>query len=262
MMVLFYLIGLTVKEVIYLKVIAVIPARYCSSRFDGKALADIHGKPMIEWVYRQAVKSLLVNKTIVATDDERIFQAVTKFGGEAVMTSTDNKTGTDRIAESVKNINTDIVVNVQGDEPLITPEVIDSVVQPLLDNSKLQMATAVCEIKNKQELDNPNIVKVAMDHQDYALYFSRSIIPYQGKYQENSFPFYKHLGLYSYRKDFLLHLTGLPQSSLEKAEKLEQLRALENGYKIKVVKTKYDGIGVDTEEDLEMVIKQIASSQE
>ncbi|MDP7554598.1 MAG: NTP transferase domain-containing protein, partial [Nitrospinota bacterium] len=123
-----------------MKVIAVIPARYHSSRFEGKALADIQGKPMIEWVYRQAVKSLLVNKTIVATDDERIFRVVTKFGGDAVMTSADSKTGTDRIAESVKNIRTDLVVNVQGDEPLISPEVIDSVVQPLLDNSKLQMA--------------------------------------------------------------------------------------------------------------------------
>lgn len=241
-----------------MKVIAVIPARYRSSRFNGKMLADIHGKPMILWVYQQVVKSLLINKTIVATDDERIFRVVTKFGGEAVMTSADNKTGTDRIAESVKNINTDIVVNVQGDEPLITPKVIDSIVQPLLDDSKLQMATAACEIKNKQELDNPNVVKVTLDHHGFALYFSRSRIPYQGKYQENSFSSYKHLGLYSYRKDFLLHFTGLPQSSLEKAEKLEQLRVLENGYKIKVVKTKYDGIGVDTKEDLEMVIKQIA----
>ena len=244
-----------------MKVIAVIPARYSSSRFDGKALADIHGKPMIEWVYRQAVKSLLVNKTIVATDDERIFQVVTKFGGEAVITSADNKTGTDRIAESVKNIETDLVVNVQGDEPLITPEVIDRVVQPLLDDPNLQMVTAACKIKNKQELDNPNVVKVTLDHQGYALYFSRSRIPYQAKYQENSFPSYKHLGLYSYRKDFLLHFANLPQSSLEKTEKLEQLRVLENGYKIKVVKTKYDGIGVDTKEDLQKVIQQIARMQ-
>ena len=245
-----------------MKVIAVIPARYSSSRFDGKALANIHGKPMIEWVYRQTVKSLLVNKTIVATDDERIFQVVKKFGGDAIMTSADNKTGTDRIAESVKNIETDLVVNVQGDEPLITPEVIDSVVQPLLDDSKLPMATAACKIKNQQELDNPNVVKVTMDNQDYALYFSRSRIPYQGKHQENSFLFYKHLGIYSYRKDFLLHFSNLPQSILEKTEKLEQLRALENGHKIKVVKTKYDGIGVDTEEDLEKVIQQIAGVDE
>ena len=244
-----------------MKVIAVIPARYRSSRFNGKALADIHGKPMIEWVYRQVVKSRLVNKTIVATDDERIFQVVSKFGGKAVMTSADNETGTDRIAETVRSIETDLVVNVQGDEPLITQEVIDSVVQPMLEDSNLKMTTAACEINNKQELENPNVVKVTMDNQSFALYFSRSKIPYPGREKENSLSFYKHLGLYSYRKDFLLHLTKLPQSSLEKAESLEQLRALENGYKIKVVKTKYDGIGVDTKEDLEKVIQQIARMQ-
>ena len=238
-----------------MKVIGVIPVRYHSSRFEGKALADIHGKPMIERVYRQAVKSLFVNKTIVATDDERIFQVVMKFGGEVVMTSADNKTGTDRIAESVINIETDLVVNIQGDEPLLSPEVIDSVIQPLLDDSKLQMATAASEIKNEQELDNPDIVKVTMDHQGYALYFSRSRIPYQAKNQEIHSPSYKHLGLYSYRKDFLIRFTGLPQSSLEKAERLEQLRVLENGYKIKIIKVKYDGVGVDTKEDLEKVIQ-------
>lgn len=244
-----------------MKVIAVIPARYSSSRFDGKALADIHGRPMIEWVYRQTVKSRLIEKTIVATDDERIFKAVTKFSGEVVMTSAENRTGTDRIAEAVKNIETDIVVNVQGDEPLITPEVIDNVVQPILDNPELQMTTAACKIKKKNELDNPNVVKVTMDHQGHALYFSRSRIPHQNSNQE-TFSTYKHLGIYSYRKVFLLHLTRLPQSSLEKAERLEQLRALENGYKVKVIKTEYDGIGVDTKEDLEMVIKLIGKMQE
>lgn len=240
-----------------MKVIAVIPARYRSSRFDGKVLADIQGKPMIEWVYRQTIKSRLIDKTIVATDDDHIFKAVTKFGGEAVMTSANNKTGTDRIAEAVKDINTDLVVNVQGDEPLINPEVIDSVIQPLLDDPKLQITTAACEIKNKDDLDNPNVVKVVMDHQDFALYFSRSRIPYQGSHQK-IFSTYKHLGLYSYRKDFLIHFTSLPQSCLEKTERLEQLRVLENGDKIKVIKTNYDGVGVDTKEDLEKVIRLIS----
>lgn len=240
-----------------MKVIAVIPARYRSSRFDGKALAAIQGKPMIEWVYRQTIKSRLIDNTIVATDDDRILEAVTKFGGEAVMTSAGNRTGTDRIAEAVKNIKTALVVNVQGDEPLITPNVIDSVIQPLLDDPELQMATAASEIKNREELDNPNVVKVIMDHQDYGLYFSRSRIPYQLNDQE-TFSAYKHMGLYSYRKDFLLHLASLPLSSLEKAEKLEQLRVLENGYKIKVIKTNYVGMAVDTKEDLEKVIRLIA----
>lgn len=243
-----------------MKVIAVIPARYHSSRFEGKVLADIHGKPMIEWVYRQTVKSRLVHKTIVATDDDRISRAVINFGGEAVMTSTDNKTGTDRIAEAVRNINTDVVVNVQGDEPMITSEVIDSVIRPLLDDSKLQMATAACIIKNKKELDNPNVVKVVLDKEDNALYFSRSKIPYQADKQD-IFSFYKHLGLYSYRKNFLLRLTGLPQNNLEKAESLEQLRVLGNGYKIKVIKTMYNGIGVDTKDDLKKVIQLIPPLQ-
>lgn len=241
-----------------LKVIAVIPARYHSSRFEGKVLAEIHGKPLVEWVYRQTVRSLLVNKTIVATDDERIFKAVTKFGGEAIMTSANLKTGTDRIAEAVKDIEADLVVNVQGDEPLITPEVIDSVIKPLLEIPDLEMATAASEIKNKNELTNPNVVKVTMDRDNYALYFSRSRIPYQCEEQEFS-PVYKHLGIYSFRKDFLLRFISLPPCDLEKAERLEQLRAIGNGYKIKVIKTKYAGIGVDTKEDLEKVI-QITSN--
>ncbi len=243
-----------------MKVVAAIPARYHSSRFEGKALIEIHGKSLIEWVYRQTVKSRLIQKAIVATDDARIFEAVSRFGGEAIMTSPLHKTGTDRIAEAIKKLEVDIVVNVQGDEPLITPDVIDGIIQPLLDNPELQMATAACEIKDKEDIDNPNVVKVTMDRNNFALYFSRSKIPYHRESHGTS-TVYKHLGLYSFRKEFLGRFTDLPQGELEKTESLEQLRVLEYGYKLKVVKTDYDGIGVDTKEDLDKVVQRISQLQ-
>ena len=243
-----------------MKVVAAIPARYHSSRFEGKALVEILGKPLIEWVYIQTVKSRLINKTFVATDDIRIFEAVSSFGCQAIMTSSNHKTGTDRIAEAIKEVAADIVVNVQGDEPLITPDVIDGVIQPLLDNPELQMATAACEIKDKEDLDNPNVVKVTMDRNNFALYFSRSKIPYHRESLGTSIV-YKHLGLYSFRKEFLGRFTDLPQGELEKAESLEQLRILEYGYKLKVIKTAYDGIGVDTKDDLDKVVQRISQLQ-
>jgi len=243
-----------------LKVVAAIPARYHSSRFEGKALVEIHGKSLIEWVYRQTVKSRFIKKAIVATDDARIFEAVSRFGGEAIMTSPLHKTGTDRVAEAIKKVEADIVVNVQGDEPLITPDVIDGVIQPLLDNPELQMATAACEIKDKEDLDNPNVVKVTMDRNNFALYFSRSKIPYH-RGSHGTSTVYKHLGLYSFRKEFLERFTHLPQGELEKMESLEQLRVLEYGYKLKVIKTDYDGIGVDTKEDLDKVVQRISQLQ-
>ncbi|MBI5874406.1 MAG: 3-deoxy-manno-octulosonate cytidylyltransferase [Deltaproteobacteria bacterium] len=254
-------------------VVAIIPARYGSTRLEGKALLDIAGKPMIQWVYERAGKARLVHDVVAATDDKRIFDAVKGFGGKAVMTSASHKSGTDRLAEAAANIKCDVVVNVQGDEPLIEPEMIDEAVKPLVDDSEVYMATLKTKILDAEELNNQNVVKVVTDQNGFALYFSRLPIPYVRE-QENppSSPFskggkegdfskdgkgglghYKHIGLYVYRKDFLLKYAKMQPTPLEDAEKLEQLRALENGYKIKVVETKYNSIGVDTKEDLERV---------
>ena len=238
-------------------VIGVIPARYGSSRFRGKVLAEIAGKPMIQWVYEQACKSRLLDQLIIAVDDERVLKCVEGFGGKAVMTEMDHQSGTDRIAEVVKKIDTDIVVNIQGDQPLLDPKMIDETVQPLLEDSTLQMATLKIKIGEEDYLD-PAVVKVVADENDFALYFSRSLIPYsRNKVAVNV---YEHVGLYVYRKDFLLIISEMPQSYLEKIEMLEQLRVLEKGYKIKVVETKSKhaaGISVDTPDDLARVEKLI-----
>ena len=238
-------------------VIGVIPARYGSSRFRGKVLAEIAGKPMIQWVYEQACKSQLLDQLIIAVDDERVLKCVEGFGGKAVMTEMDHQSGTDRIAEVVKKIDTDIVVNIQGDQPLLDPKMIDETVQPLLEDSTLQMATLKIKIGEEDYLD-PAVVKVVADENDFALYFSRSLIPYsRNKVAVNV---YEHVGLYVYRKDFLLIISEMPQSYLEKIEMLEQLRVLEKGYKIKVVETKSKhaaGVSVDTQDDLARVEKLV-----
>ncbi|MBI3754552.1 MAG: 3-deoxy-manno-octulosonate cytidylyltransferase, partial [Deltaproteobacteria bacterium] len=236
-----------------MNVVAIIPARYGSTRLVGKALLDIAGKPMIQWVYERAGKARLVHDVVAATDDKRIFDAVKGFGGKAVMTSASHKSGTDRLAEAATNIKCDVVVNVQGDEPLIEPGMIDEAVKPLVDDSEVDMATLKTKILDAEELNNPNIVKVVTDKNGSALYFSRYPIPYVREQGQEKNIHYKHIGLYVYRKDFLLKFAGLKPTPLEEAEKLEQLRALENGYKIKVVETKYNSIGVDTKEDLERV---------
>lgn len=256
-----------------LKIIAIIPARYASTRFPGKPLAIINGKSIIQYVFEAASKASLINRVIVATDDERIFRKVEEFGGEAWMTSSNHISGTDRISEVAKKIDADIIVNVQGDEPLIEPEVIDMAVEPFLqsplppftkggEGGFFQMGTICTEIKSEDELKDPNVVKVVSDRNGYALYFSRSPIPYNRDTQGNppSPPFlkggqggFKHIGIYVYRKDFLIKFSELSPTPLEETEKLEQLRALEHGYKIKVIKTDYDSIGVDTPEDLEKV---------
>lgn len=242
------------------KVIGVIPARYGSSRFPGKPLANLCGKPLIVHVYDRALKSNLLSKLIVATDDERIQSSVRTYGGETVMTRIDHQSGTDRIAEAVENLAADIVVNIQGDEPLIEPEMIDEVVMPLLEDESVWMATLKKKITSQDEMDNPNVVKVVTDKNDFALYFSRSLIPYPRKKSIKS-DFYKHIGIYAYRKEFLLKLTKLPIRCLEKVEELEQLRVLENGYRIKVAETKFDTVAVDTPEDLvkvEQLMKNIS----
>jgi 3-deoxy-manno-octulosonate cytidylyltransferase (CMP-KDO synthetase) len=230
---------------------AIIPARYSSSRLPGKPLKDICGKTMVQRVYEQVKKVSLVDKVIVATDDQRIFNEVKRFKGNVIMTSKDHKTGTDRLAEVAAKIDTDIIVNVQGDEPLINPSVIKSAIEPLLTDDSLKMSTLRHLIKDEEEINNPNVVKVITDRNKNAIYFSRSKIPYARNSQK--FNYYKHIGLYVYRRKFLLRFAEMESTTLEVQESLEQLRVIENGYKIKVIETEYDSIGVDTEEDLDKV---------
>ncbi len=238
-----------------LAVIGVIPARYCSTRLPAKALAIIGGKPMIQHVYERCLRSKLLNEVLVATDDKRIFDAVINFGGNVVMTSYAHKSGTDRIGEAVKNIKCDIVVNIQGDEPMIDHRNIDKAIEPLLKNKLIKVSTLCYKIKDTKEIINPNVVKVVFDSNGNALYFSRSTIPFN---RDNSkTDHYKHIGLYVYRKDYLMKLIKIKPSFLELAEKLEQLRILETCEKIKVVETKIDSHSVDTPADLKKIKRLI-----
>ena len=224
-----------------MKVLCVIPARYASTRLPGKPLRDIAGKPMIVRVYERAIKAKNIDDAVVATDDERIFDAVTKFGGKGVMTRADHQTGTDRLAE-VAEIYTDaeVIINVQGDEPLIDE------LAALFADKTLNMATVKTQIKEKAEQENPNNVKVVTDKEGYALYFSRSLIPYPRREGAKVF---KHIGIYAYRRDFLKKFAAMAQTPLEMSESLEQLRAIENGERIKVIETTRQFVGVDTEEE-------------
>lgn len=235
-----------------MKVLGVIPARYGSTRLPGKALVDICGQTMIQRVYQRAARASCLDGLIVATDDERILNEVRRFGGNAVMTSVHHRTGTDRIAEAVSKMDADIVVNVQGDEPLLDPRCIDQVVAPLVEDPTLPMSTLRTPLTNPEDVQDPNFVKVVVDKNDYALYFSRYPIPY-ARSAELAAPHYLHIGLYAYRRDFLLTYASLPSTPLERSEALEQLRALEHGYRIKVPLTEWDSISVDTPEDLERV---------
>ena len=238
-----------------MKVIGVIPARFNSTRFPGKVLANLRGKPIIQHVYERAKKAKRLDEILIATDYERVFKVAEKFGAKVVMTSKEHLTGTDRVSEAVKKLKAEIVINIQADAPLINPLMIDKVAEVLLDDSNLIMATLMKRIEKKGELCNPNIVKVVTDSQGFALYFSRSPIPYA----KNNFISYKHIGAYGYRRKFLLIFVQLSRSPLEKIENLEQLRALENGYKIKMIETDDDMIEIDTEEDLIMAKKFISN---
>lgn len=233
-------------------IVAIIPARYQSSRLPGKALADIGGRPMIEHVYRRTMAARGVTTVIVATDDERIADAVRAFGGQAAMTGAHHPSGTDRLAEVAAGLPCDIVVNVQGDEPLIEPSMIEDAVAPLLTDRGLQMSTLRRRIIDPAEWHNPNVTKVVVDGDGYALYFSRAAIPYTRAGCPPA-PAWRHVGLYVYRRECLLRLTMLPPTAMEQAEALEQLRALENGIRIKTIETEHDSIGVDTPEDLARV---------
>lgn len=236
-------------------IVCVIPSRYQSSRFPGKPLADLCGKPMIQHVYERALKAAGVSSALVATDDERIFRVVEGFGGKAAMTSTALRSGTDRIAEAVETINLSddaIVVNIQGDQPLFEPVQVGEVVAPLLADPSIPMSTLIYRIVRDEEIIHPNAVKVVSDHDGFALYFSRATIPFvrdKGKKAE----YFKHHGIYAYRRSFLRIFAALPDGALENLESLEQLRALEYGYRIKVIETAYDSVEVDTPEELARV---------
>lgn len=244
-----------------MKFIGIIPARYNSSRFPGKPLADMAGKPMIQRVYEQVKQAL--DEVWVATDDIRILQAVEAFGGNAIITSPDHKSGTDRCKEAYRNINKpfDVVINIQGDEPFIQPSQIEAI-KACFDSEKVELATLVKPFRKEDGFDalfNNNSPKVVVNKDNEAIYFSRSVIPYIRDVHHNEWldkhTFYKHIGMYAYRIDILNDITELPQSSLELAESLEQLRWIENGYKIKVGYTDVETIGIDTPDDMEKALK-------
>lgn len=235
-----------------MKTLCVIPARYASTRLPGKPLADIAGKPMVCRVYERAAQAGRVSETLVATDDERVLQAVQQAGGKAMMTAKDHPTGTDRLAEvAAAYPEMELIINVQGDEPLIEPKLIDQLAAVFDDDPELRMATVMTEMTDEAEQENPNNVKVVTDKNGYALYFSRSLLPYPR--HKLGVPVYKHIGIYAYKRDFLLAYAKMAPTPLEQAESLEQLRALENGYRIRVVRTDLRFVGVDTADDLRRV---------
>ena len=240
-----------------MNVAAVIPARYASTRLPGKPLLEIAGKPMIQWVVERVRRARTVGQVLVATDDPRIVEAVRAFGGRAVLTSADHPSGTDRIAEAVRGLDAAVVVNVQGDEPLIHPAVVDACVRPLLEGEEAPVVTACVPIASAGVRDDPAVVKVVRDLKGYALYFSRSVIPLD-RDGEGVGPWYKHLGLYAYRREFLLEYVGWEPTPLERTERLEQLRVLERGFRIRVVTVEHDSVAVDTPEALAAVRGRMA----
>jgi 3-deoxy-manno-octulosonate cytidylyltransferase (CMP-KDO synthetase) len=234
------------------RILAVIPARYASSRFPGKALVEIAGKTMLQHVWERASQARYVTDVMIATDDERIYQAAAGFKARVKMTRADHLSGTDRVAEVASASDAQIIVNVQGDEPLIDPAAIDAAVLGILEHEETLMGTLKKRIEREAEIADPNVVKVVTDRDGNAIYFSRSPIPYQRDTGDKTVCF-KHIGLYVYRRDFLLAYSDLPVGPLEQAEKLEQLRAIENGFRIRVVETEYESLGVDTPEDWKRV---------
>lgn len=241
-------------------VIGIIPARYSSTRFEGKVLADIMGKPMLQHVWERAKQAPTLEDLIIACDDERIAEAAEGFGAKVVMTAKGHASGTDRICEVVSFLDVKIIINIQGDEPLIHPVMIDTVARSLLEDKNVSIATLMKKIDNSNELSDPHVVKVVVDKNNFALYFSRAPIPYHAHNSDLTPVFYKHIGLYGYTKDFLFTYKNLPPSSLERIERLEQLRVLQEGLKIKVIETRYETVGVDVPADLEKV-KQVLSQE-
>ena len=233
-----------------MEAVGIIPARYGSTRFEGKVIKDLCGKPVIQHVYERAKKAKLLDELIIAADDDRIIRVVQGFGGKAVFTSKSHSTGTDRLTEVVNAMHVRIIVNIQGDEPLINPLIIDDLVRAMQDDPSVAMATVVKKSWSEEEFRSPDVVKAVIDQKNFALYFSRSPIPTLLRPEDKQAFFYKHIGIYAYNKDFLFTFKKLAESTLETYERLEQLRALEYGYRIKVIETKFETVGIDTPEDL------------
>jgi 3-deoxy-manno-octulosonate cytidylyltransferase (CMP-KDO synthetase) len=242
-----------------MKRVVVIPARYGSTRLPGKPLREIGGKPLIRWVYEAALTSRFADRVIIATDDERIWVAAASFGAEAVMTSPSCRSGTDRVFEALKDTGADMVVNLQGDEPEIRGDMIDRLFRAI-EEEHLDMATLCSPISEQAEYADENVVKVVLDRTGFALYFSRSPIPCQRGSRRS--PLYKHIGIYGFSMSFLVRFVSLEKGVLEETESLEQLRVLENGYRIKVLPVAYDGIGIDTEEDAERFFLKLKNPAE
>lgn len=241
-----------------MKFLGVIPSRYASTRLEGKPLKDICGHTMVEWVYKRALKSKL-DGVVVATDDERIVDQVKSFGGNVILTRKDHINGTSRIAEVCETYTDyDVIVNIQGDEPLIEPDMINSIIDSFIEDNTIPMSTLKYKLTDMAEIENPNAVKVVTDKNDFAIYFSRSVIPYPRNLNMDNY--YKHVGIYGYKRDFVMEYAKMESTPLELSESLEQLRVLENGYKIKVLETPYKIIGVDTQEELERVREYITKN--
>jgi len=245
-----------------MRTIGIIPARFGSTRFPGKPLADIRGRPMIWHVYQRCLKAKHLDQVLVATDDKRIYDCVVDFGGLAVMTSRKHRSGTDRIAEALTKIETQsskfgTIINIQGDEPLIDPKAIDLLAKAMAGSTQPEMATLVGSFKDKEDLSSPNTAKVVADERGNAMYFSRSVIPGSRGSAFRLSNYLKHIGIYAYRRDILFKIITWPQTAMEKTEKLEQLRALEYGVKIKIIKTGYRPLAVDTPADLARVVKKL-----
>lgn len=245
-----------------MKIIGAIPSRYSSTRLPGKPLKDICGKSMVQRVYERAKQSKLLDEIIVATDDMRIIEEVKKFGGQAIMTSLNHPNGTSRIAEAVKDIDADLVINIQGDEPLIRYEMIDELIEALIKDKSKVMATLCYKLNDKNKYQDENVVKVVCDIYGNALYFSRSLIPYPRK--EINYKVYEHIGIYGYKNSFLQEFVKLDDTPLSIMESLEQLKVLECGYKLFVIETKYNynALSIDTQEDLEEARKIIEKTRE
>lgn len=241
-----------------MKFLGVIPSRYASTRLEGKPLKDICGHTMVEWVYKRALKSKL-DSVVVATDDERIVNEVKSFGGNVILTRKDHINGTSRIAEVCETYTDyDVIVNIQGDEPLIESDMINSIIDSFIEDNTIPMSTLKYKLNDMAEIENPNAVKVVTDKNDFAIYFSRSVIPYPRNLNMGNY--YKHVGIYGYKRDFVMEYSKMASTPLELSESLEQLRVLENGYKIKVLETPYKIIGVDTQEELERVREYITKN--
>lgn len=241
-----------------MKFLGVIPSRYASTRLEGKPLKDICGHTMVEWVYKRALKSKL-DGVVVATDDERIVDEVKSFGGNVILTRKDHINGTSRIAEVCETYTDyDVIVNIQGDEPLIELDMINSIIDSFIEDNTIPMSTLKYKLTDMAEIENPNAVKVVTDKNDFAIYFSRSVIPYPRNLNMDNY--YKHVGIYGYKRDFVMEYAKMASTPLELSESLEQLRVLENGYKIKVLETPYKIIGVDTQEELERVREYITKN--